>query len=78
MIYGEQKYASWNWAKGMTWSRVYNSFLRHVAAIYDGERKDPESGLDHASHAACCLVFLAGYQFWRNGVDDRPVGAVLR
>ena len=48
---GAQKYADWNWAKGMKWSRIYASLLRHLFKFMCGERLDPESGKPHLAHA---------------------------
>ncbi len=33
LTYGEQKYASWNWAKGLSWSQTIDSLERHLAAF---------------------------------------------
>jgi hypothetical protein len=43
-----------------------------MLAWYSGERLDPESGLPHLYHAACCLMFLARYEQDNLGTDDRP------
>lgn len=71
--YGRRKYAAWNWAKGMDWSVPYGCLLRHMAAWFDGEDNDPESGLPHIGHAMCNLVMLATFtRTFREG-DDRPI-----
>ena len=70
--YGRRKYAAWNWAKGMDWSVPYGCLLRHMAAWFDGEDNDPESGLPHLGHAMCNLVMLSTFaRTFREG-DDRP------
>ena len=70
--YGRNKYAAWNWAKGMDWSVPYGCLLRHMAAWFDGEDNDPESGLPHLGHAMCNLVMLSTFaRTYREG-DDRP------
>lgn len=70
--FGAKKYDSWNWSKGIAWSRVYGALLRHLFAWWRGEDRDPESGLSHLAHAGCCLVFLLQYNLTRRSYDDRP------
>ncbi len=56
-----QKYGVNNWRKGMSWSRLVAAARRHLAAFNDGEDIDPESGLPHIDHVACCIMFLSEY-----------------
>lgn len=72
LSFGAKKYEEWNWLKGMKWSRVFNSFRRHLLAIARGETIDPESGLTHRGHLACNLMFLHVYSELGIGEDDRP------
>ena len=61
---GAEKYAPWNWAKGMPWSVVLGCAVRHLLkAVGEGSPHcaDPESGLPHRAHAICNLMFLAHY-----------------
>jgi hypothetical protein len=60
--YGAQKYASWNWAKGMPWSAVVGCLMRHLSAIQRGEDLDPESGLPHVGHLMCNALMLATFR----------------
>jgi hypothetical protein len=60
-----------NWEQGMTWSRCYNSCMRHLLAFWRGEEMDPESGLPHLAHAICNIIFLYEYQTRSIGKDDR-------
>lgn len=70
--FGAQKYAPWNWAQGIQYSRVLSALERHVGAFKKGEDLDPETGLSHLYHASCCLMFLSCYQEWnREELDDR-------
>ncbi|WP_078705326.1 dATP/dGTP diphosphohydrolase domain-containing protein [Bartonella sp. WD16.2] len=69
---GARKYGANNWRNGMNWSRLHGAALRHLLAWFDGEDKDPESGLSHLAHAACCLLFLMDYDIQQIGCDDRP------
>jgi hypothetical protein len=69
--FGAQKYADHNWRKGFAWSRIYGAALRHLTAWFAGEDLDPESGLSHLDHAACCVMFLQTYVKTSTGTDDR-------
>jgi hypothetical protein len=55
----------------MPYTRVLDATQRHLNAIYQGEDKDPESGLDHVDHAICELIFLKYYMLHGVGEDDR-------
>lgn len=72
-MYGKQKYAAWNWAKGMDWSIPLACALRHLSAWQKGEENDPESGLPHLAHAMCNLRMLTLYSKTFPEGDDRPV-----
>lgn len=74
MTYGALKYAPHNWRKGFDWSRLYAAALRHLLAHMSGEDKDPETGLSHLSHAACCIMFLQEHEIKGLGNDDRHKG----
>ena len=69
--FGAQKYAEHNWRKGFTWSRPLAAAMRHLTAFNDGEDKDPESGLSHLAHAACCIMFLLEFEKTHPELDDR-------
>jgi len=69
--YGERKYASWNWAKGMKWSRVSDAMLRHYERFSMGEERDEESGLLHTAHMAWNAITLLTYEMLNLGEDDR-------
>jgi hypothetical protein len=71
LTYGSLKYSAHNWRKGFQWSRLYAAALRHLLAHMNGQDKDPETGLSHLSHAACCLMFLLEHEMKGLGVDDR-------
>lgn len=72
LAFGAKKYNDWNWAKGMSWSRVIGAALRHLFAWGRGESRDVESGLSHLSHCGCCILFLLSYELKGLGTDDRP------
>ncbi|HEY0062484.1 MAG TPA: dATP/dGTP diphosphohydrolase domain-containing protein [Telluria sp.] len=71
-MYGRQKYAAWNWTKGMPWSVPFACAMRHMAAWQRGEECDPESGLPHLAHAMCNLRMLTLYATNFPQGDDRP------
>lgn len=57
--HGAKKYGDDNWRyveNGRT--RYYDALMRHVDAWWRGEDNDPDSGLPHLAHAACCILFL--------------------
>lgn len=71
-MYGREKYAAWNWTKGMPWSVPFACAMRHMAAWQRGEECDPESGLPHLAHAMCNLRMLTLYSTNYPQGDDRP------
>ena len=77
LTFGAKKYEARNWEKGMKWSRPFGALMRHMWAWWNPlvSDKDPESGMSHLHHAACCLAFLIAYEA-RQGdeskFDDRP------
>ena len=71
LAFGAQKYAAHNWRKGFAWSRPLSAAMRHITAFNAGEDKDPESGLSHLAHAACCIMFLLEFEKTHPHLDDR-------
>lgn len=69
--FGAKKYAANNWRAGFDWSRPLSAAMRHITAFNDGEDCDPESGLSHLAHAACCIMFLLEFQKTHPELDDR-------
>ena len=72
--FGAQKYDRNNWLLGMDHSRLSDAALRHIAQYLDGNDIDSESGLEHISHAACCILMLLQYRLKDIGNDDRYKG----
>ena len=73
--FGANKYGRDNWRQGFSYSRLVDAMLRHIYAFQEGEDCDPETGLNHIAHAACCALFLLHYIENAVGVDpgdDRP------
>lgn len=71
LAFGAQKYAEHNWRNGFTWSRPLSAAMRHITAFNAGEDRDPESGLSHLAHAACCIMFLLEFEKTHPHLDDR-------
>ena len=71
LAFGADKYAAHNWRKGFLWSRPLAAAMRHITAFNAGEDVDPESGLSHLAHAACCIMFLLEFEKTHPELDDR-------
>lgn len=70
--FGARKYSARNWELGMAWHRPFSAMMRHMWAWWRGEDRDPETGMSHLWHAACCIAFLMAYEQRKIGTDDRP------
>jgi hypothetical protein len=77
-MYGRDKYAAWNWAKGMDWLIPYDCMMRHMEAWQRGETKDPESGLPHLAHALCNLIMLSLFSKSHPKGDNRPTNLGIK
>lgn len=60
--FGANKYDWNNWRNGIQYHRLLDAAMRHLTAFADCETIDPESGLSHLAHAACCIAFLTTYE----------------
>lgn len=68
LTFGAQKYGAENWRTlDDLQNRYISAALRHINSIKRGEQYDEESGLLHAAHAVCCLMFLGEIQ-----LEDDP------
>ncbi len=59
LTFGVRKYEADNWklvegARG----RYLAACLRHLTSWAQGEKNDPETGINHLAHAGCCILFL--------------------
>jgi hypothetical protein len=72
-VLGEQKYARFNWMKGMAWSEVVNSAQRHIIAMYNGHSFDAESKEHHAAHLICNAMMLVHYVVHYPDGNDLPI-----
>lgn len=69
--FGADKYHDENWRDQIPFRKLIASSMRHLMAFSGGEDLDPESGLPHAAHLACCAMFLIWLQKYRPSMDDR-------
>ena len=58
LTFGSTKYAPRNWEKGIYQSRLMAASRRHEAAWEMGEDFDPETGIHHLAHKACCDIMM--------------------
>jgi|SRR6185312_14093137 len=59
LMYGARKYGRDNYKLGIDENRIKAAILRHLFADLDGERLDPESGLEHLDHVAAGVAMWA-------------------
>lgn len=71
LTFGAKKYDSWNWSKGIAYSRLIGSTLRHLFEFMRGVDIDPESKLPHMAHAFCNCMFLLSMTKRHPEMDDR-------
>ena len=73
MMEGSKKYGIYNYRKaGVHYSTYYSSTFRHLAAFFEGEDIDKDSGLSHVTKAIAGLVVLRDSMIEGNAIDDRP------
>ena len=63
-------YTANNWKKGMDWSRILGSLLRHLYKFVRGERFDKETGCHHLDMVAWNALVLRYYDKHGVGVND--------
>lgn len=72
LLDGMLKYGRANWRHAGVRASIYKDALqRHVDAWWEGEDKDPDSGLPHLAHALACLAILIDAKFAGRLTDDR-------
>lgn len=73
MAEGAMKYARHNYrAVGVRASVYLDAEMRHMAAWWEGQDLDPDSGVNHVTKAIACLFVLRDSMIQGNWVDDRP------
>lgn len=60
--FGANKYAPWNWARGLPQTQIAASLTRHLSAYLRGEENDQDSGLSHIDHVVWNAVALAHHR----------------
>ena len=59
---GARKYSDGNWMHvENARDRYFSAAMRHLVDWQGGEKKDPETGRSHLSHAICCLLFISWF-----------------
>ena len=72
LLDGMSKYGRSNWREAGVRASIYVSACqRHLAAWFEGEDTDPDSGLPHLGHALACLAILVDAQAADKLTDDR-------
>jgi len=66
--FGARKYAVDNWQHVPdAYQRYEDAGFRHRLARLRGEELDPESGLHHLAHEACCILFQLWFKVRERG-----------
>jgi len=78
LMFGAKKYDSHNWKKGLKYSEICESLMRHLISFIDGENKDKESKLAHVGHILCNAMFLSYMFLFRKDMDDRFIDKNLK
>lgn len=72
LLDGALKYGRLNWRETGVRASIYvDAVRRHLAAWFEGEDLDPDSGLPHMSHALACLAILVDAEAAGKLNDDR-------
>lgn len=70
---GSLKYGRHNFrVSGVRASVYFDAAWRHLAAWWEGQDVDPDSGLPHIVKAIACLTVLRDAQLQEKCIDDRP------
>lgn len=71
--FGAEKYEIDNWKKGLPYTEVCESLMRHLFAFLEGEDNDYESGLHHVDHLLANALFLSWLIENKPEMDNRNV-----
>jgi len=69
--FGAEKYAPYNWMKGLSVIEICESLKRHLDKFMEGENVDDESKLSHIGHIQCNALFLSWMMENKPSMDDR-------
>jgi len=84
LTFGAQKYDAENWRHVPDLHTRYRSAAkRHINALRRGEKYDEESGLHHAAHAVCCLMFMGEIDLEQDqapseSLEERKINDLLK
>ena len=78
LMFGANKYDSWNWSRGLKYTEIIESLQRHLIAFIQGENDDKESKLAHVGHILCNAMFLSYMYLFRKDMDDRYIDKNLK
>ena len=70
---GAEKYAPYNWTKGMPVTEISESLLRHMFSFLEGENFDNESKIENLGHIMCNCMFLIYMMREKPEFDDRTI-----
>lgn len=71
---GAQKYGPYNWReKAIQFSEYDAAWMRHRAALLDGQWIDPKSNRPHLAHMIATLMIVADAFEVGKLIDNRPV-----
>lgn len=73
LMFGAEKYGAFNWKKGLKYTEISESLMRHLFAFLEGEDDDQESKLSHVGHILCNAMFLSYMFLFRKDMDDRVI-----
>jgi len=64
LTYGAQKYDrnNWKFLENLD-NHYFAAAQRHLWALQRGETTDEETGIHHAAHAICCMMFLLEFYY---------------
>lgn len=71
LMFGANKYAPNNWKKGLPYTEICESLLRHTYSFLRGQNRDSESKLLEVGHILCNALFLSWMVLFRPDLDDR-------
>lgn len=69
--FGAKKYDRENWKKGLPFTDICDSLMRHLYSFMDGEDIDAESGISHIGHILCNAMFLSYMVENKKELDNR-------
>lgn len=70
---GATKYGRYNWRLAGVSAATYHAALkRHVAKWWNGQDRDPETGVHHLANAMACIAIMFDAEVYSKLTDNRP------